>query len=66
MKADTAVMRIIKGLRIVLVRTDVFGAFVNQEWRERFAGGSASRCYVRNHPCSFMRRISKSCTTTNA
>lgn len=40
MKADTAVMRIIKGLRIVLVRTDVFGAFVNQEWRERFQDGS--------------------------
>jgi len=36
MKADTAVMRIIKGPRIVLVRTDVFGAFVNQEWSERF------------------------------
>ena len=39
MKADTAVVRIIKGQRIVLVRTDVFGAFVNQEWRERFADG---------------------------
>jgi len=39
MKADTAVVRIIKGLRIVLVRTDLFGAFVNQEWRERFADG---------------------------
>lgn len=39
MKADTAVMRIIKGQRIMLVRTDVFGAFVNQEWRERFADG---------------------------
>ena len=38
-KADTAVMRIIKGLRITLVRTDVFGAFVNQEWTERFADG---------------------------
>src|ERR1700680_3961288 len=36
MKADTAVVRIIKGLQIVLVRTDVFGPFVNQEWRERF------------------------------
>jgi len=39
MKADTAIMRIIKGLRTELVRTDVFGAFVNQEWRERFADG---------------------------
>ena len=39
MKADTAVVRIIKGQRIVRVRTDVFGAFVNQEWRERFADG---------------------------
>ena len=39
MKADTAVVRIIQGQRIVLVRTDVFGAFVNQEWRERFADG---------------------------
>jgi hypothetical protein len=39
MKADTTVMRIIKGLRIELVRTDVFGAFVNQEWRERFPDG---------------------------
>lgn len=39
MKADTAVMRIIKGLRVVLVRTDVYGAFVNQEWRERFPDG---------------------------
>lgn len=39
MKADTAVMRIVRGLRIMLVRTDVFGAFVNQEWRERFADG---------------------------
>ena len=38
-KADTAVMRIIKGQRIVLVRADVFGAFVNQEWRARFADG---------------------------
>lgn len=38
-KADTAVMRIINGQRITLVRTDVFGAFVNQEWRERFADG---------------------------
>ena len=39
MKADTTVVRIIKGLRIALVRTDVFGAFVNQEWTERFADG---------------------------
>jgi len=39
MKADTAVVRIIKGQRIVLVRTDQFGAFVNQEWKERFADG---------------------------
>lgn len=39
MKTDTAVVRIIGGQRIVLVRTDVFGAFVNQEWRERFADG---------------------------
>ena len=38
-QADTAVVRIIKGQRIVLVRSDVFGAFVNQEWRERFADG---------------------------
>lgn len=39
MKADTVVVRIIQGQRIDLVRTDVFGAFVNQEWRERFADG---------------------------
>jgi hypothetical protein len=38
-KADTAVMRIITGLRVTLVRSDVFGAFVNQEWTERFADG---------------------------
>lgn len=38
-KADTAVMRIINGMRVTLVRTDVFGAFVNQEWTERFADG---------------------------
>lgn len=38
-KADTAVMRIINGMRITLVRTDVFGAFVNSEWTERFADG---------------------------
>lgn len=39
MKTDTTVLRIIHGQRIVLVRSDVFGAFVNQEWRERFADG---------------------------
>ena len=39
LKADTTVMRIIQGQRIELVRSDVFGAFVNQEWRERFADG---------------------------
>lgn len=39
MKADTAIVRIVNGQRIVLVRTDVFGAFVNQEWRVRFADG---------------------------
>ena len=38
-KADTAVMRIINGQRVTLVRSDVFGAFVNQEWTERFADG---------------------------
>ena len=38
-KADTAVMRIINGLRISLVRSDLYGAFVNQEWTERFADG---------------------------
>src|SRR5262249_40507067 len=38
-KADTAVMRIIKGMGVTLVRSDVFGAFVNQEWTERFADG---------------------------
>ena len=32
-------MRIIKGQRVTLVRTDVFGAFVNQEWTEQFADG---------------------------
>ena len=32
-KADTTVMR------ITLVRSDVYGAFVNQEWTERFADG---------------------------
>ena len=39
MKADTALVRIINGQRIVLVRSDVYGAFVNQEWREGFADG---------------------------
>ena len=39
MKADTAVVRIVNGQRIVLVRSDVYGAFVNQEWRVRFADG---------------------------
>jgi hypothetical protein len=38
--ADTAVMRIIQGMRVTLVRSDVFGAFVNQEWTEQFADGS--------------------------
>lgn len=38
-KADTAVMRIINGLGVTLVRSDVYGAFVNQEWTERFADG---------------------------
>jgi hypothetical protein len=38
-KADTAVMRIINGQHITLVRSDVFGAFVNHEWTERFADG---------------------------
>jgi hypothetical protein len=38
-KADTAVMRIINGQTITLVRSDVYGAFVNQEWTERFADG---------------------------
>ncbi|HET9710066.1 MAG TPA: hypothetical protein VFP39_17320 [Gemmatimonadales bacterium] len=41
MKADTAVDRIINGQRVELVRSDVFGAFVNQEWTERFADGRA-------------------------
>ena len=39
MKADTAVVRIVNGQRIALVRADVFGAFVHQEWRVRFADG---------------------------
>ena len=38
-KADTAVMRIVNGMRVTLVRSDVFGAFVNQEWTELFADG---------------------------
>ncbi len=38
-KADTTVMRIINGMSVTLVRSDVFGAFVNQEWTERFADG---------------------------
>jgi hypothetical protein len=32
-------MRIINGQTITLVRSDVYGAFVNQEWTERFADG---------------------------
>ena len=39
MKADTAVVRIVNGQHVVLVRMDVYGAFVNQEWRVRFADG---------------------------
>ena len=39
LKADTAVMRIINGQRVELVRSDVYGAFVVQEWRETFADG---------------------------
>jgi hypothetical protein len=39
MKADTAIVRIINGQRVVLVRSDVYGAFVVQEWRETFADG---------------------------
>jgi ketosteroid isomerase-like protein len=39
MKTDTAVVRIINGQQTALVRSDVFGAFVNQEWRVRFADG---------------------------
>jgi len=38
-KADTAVMRIINGIRVTLVRSDPYGAFVNQEWTEAFADG---------------------------
>ncbi|HEY2377892.1 MAG TPA: hypothetical protein VGH98_18105 [Gemmatimonadaceae bacterium] len=50
MKADTTVLRIINGQRIVLVRSDVYGAFVNQEWRsgsrmaESSSTSSCSRC----------------------
>jgi hypothetical protein len=39
MKADTAIVRIINGQEVVLVRSDVYGAFVIQEWRETFADG---------------------------
>ena len=39
MKADTTVMRIVNGQHVVLVRSDVYGAFVNQEWRVKFADG---------------------------
>lgn len=39
MKADSAVMRIVNGQHVVLVRSDVYGAFVNQEWRTKFADG---------------------------
>lgn len=46
MKADTAVVRIIEGQRIALVRSDVFGAFVNQEWTERFADGREFKHFV--------------------
>jgi len=38
-KGDPAVMRIVQGMRITLVRSDVYGAFVNQEWTELFADG---------------------------
>lgn len=41
MKGDTAILRIIRGIRTSLVRSDVYGAFVNQEWREVFANGKA-------------------------
>lgn len=36
---DTTVMRIINGMRVILVRSDAYGAFVNQEWVESFADG---------------------------
>ena len=39
MKADTTVLRIINGQRVDLVRSDAYGAFVIQEWREQFADG---------------------------
>ena len=39
LKADSTVMRIISGQRVELVRSDVYGAFVVQEWRETFADG---------------------------
>jgi hypothetical protein len=39
LKGDTTVMRIINGQQTALVRADVFGAFVNHEWRVRFADG---------------------------
>ena len=39
MKADTALLRIIRRQRVSLVRSDVYGAFVVQEWRERFGDG---------------------------
>ena len=38
-RADTVVMRIINSIQVSLVRSDAYGAFVNQEWRERFADG---------------------------
>jgi len=38
-KADTAVMRIVNGMRVTLVRSNPYGAFVNQEWTEDFADG---------------------------
>ena len=39
LKADTAVMRIVNGQRVELVRSDAYGAFVVMEWRETFADG---------------------------
>ena len=39
LKADTAVMRIVNGQKVELVRSDVYGAFVVQEWTETFADG---------------------------
>jgi hypothetical protein len=39
MKADTAVMRRIKTQRIVVLHTDVFGAFVSQVWTIRLPDG---------------------------